>query len=173
MTYNVRFLTAFLAALGLVATSGFAFAPSDDKGQNPKGQSSLGPSKGKKQHKDYSGKALLGDKIKRNGPHKLQDQGNYSAFVNVSKGKITGMRVKHADKGSVPVTKYKTTRNMAQAQTTGAQFASYLVAQSQDLEILWIGYGYIDEWGDESIFWFPFAMIYDGDAGAIDYFPAY
>lgn len=122
MTYNVRFLTAFLAALGLVATSGFAFAPSDDKGQNPKGQLSLGPSKGKKQRKDYSGKALLGDKIKRNGPHKLQEQGSYSAFVNVSKGKITGMRVKHADKGSVPVTKYKTTRNIAQAQTSGAQF---------------------------------------------------
>jgi hypothetical protein len=55
------------------------------------------------------------------------------------------------DKGSVPVTKCKTTKNMARGATSGVQFASYFPAQSQYIGTMWIGYGYIDEWGNESI----------------------
>jgi hypothetical protein len=171
MIRRTRLLATVIAIVGLFAANGFAFAPPDDKGPNAKEQSS--PSKGKKQHKDYSGKTLLGDKIKKDGSHKLQDHGKYSAFVNVSHGKITGMNVKHADMGSVPVTKYKTTKNMGRAPASGIQFASYYQAQSQYIGTMWIGYGYIDEWGDEYIYWFPYAMIYDGDTGAIEYYPAY
>jgi hypothetical protein len=171
MIRKVRTLAGIIAVVGLVAANGYAFAPPDDKGPNTKGQA--GPSKGKKEHKDYSGKALLGDNIKKNGSHKLQDHGKYSASVDVSHGKITGMKVNHADKGAVPVTKYKTTKNMAQAPTSGIQFASYFQAQSQYIGTLWIGYGYIDEWGDEYIYWFPYDMIYDGDTGAIEYYPSY
>jgi hypothetical protein len=83
------------------------------------------------------------------------------------------MHVNHADKGSVAVTKYKTTKHMAKGATSGVQFASYLLAQSQYIGTMWIGYGYIDEWGDEYIYWFPYDMIYDGDTGAIEYYPAY
>ena len=173
MTRRVRVLAAAIAVIGLTAASGFAFAPPDDKGQGPNGQAQGSPSKGKKQHKDFSGKALLGDNIKKNGPHKLQDHGKYSASANVSNGKITGVNVKHADKGSVPVTKYKTTKNMARGATSGVQFASYFPAQSQYIGTMWIGYGYIDEWGDEYIYWFPYVMIFDGDTGAIEYYPAY
>jgi hypothetical protein len=60
-----------------------------------------------------------------------------------------------------------------QAPVSGIQFASYYQAQSQYIGTMWIGYGYIDEWGDEYIYWFPYAMIYDGDTGAIEYYPAY
>jgi hypothetical protein len=173
MMRRARLLAVAVTVVGLVAASGFAFAPPDDKGQNPKAESNGNPSKGKKQHKDFSGKALLGDNIKKNGNHKLQDHGTYSASVNVSKGKITGMNVKHSDRGSVPVTKYKTTKNMAEGPASGIQFASYYYAQSQYIGSIWIGYGYVDEWGDEYVYWFPYDMIFDGDTGAIEYYPAY
>ena len=41
----------------------------------------------------------------------------------------------------------------------------------QDLGTVWIGYSYIDDYGYEVIYWFPYDMIYDGDTGAIEYIP--
>ena len=35
----------------------------------------------------------------------------------------------------------------------------------------WIGYAYIDDNGDEQIYWWPYEMIYDGDTGAVEYVP--
>jgi len=161
-------LLAAVAIVGLVAANGLAFAPSEDRGQ---AHGNL--SKGKPQHTDYSGKALLGDNIRKNGPHELHAHGKYIASVSVSNGKITGLYVEHADNGAVPVTIYKTTKNMARGATSSVQFASYLLALSQNIGTMWIGYGYLDEWGDESIYWFPYDMNGDGDADAIEYSPAY
>ena len=87
--------------------------------------------------------------------------------------KIKGVNVNHADKGNVPVTKYKTTKNMAALATSESPLGSLVPVQSQDMGTVWIGYGYIDEYGDEYIYWFPYEMIYDGDTGAIDYYPAW
>jgi hypothetical protein len=36
----------------------------------------------------------------------------------------------------------------------------------------YIGYSYVDEFGEEEIYWFPYDMILDPDTGAIDYVPA-
>lgn len=172
MTCTARSLVAVCVAVALVTAGGQAFADPKDKGQNPKQQGG-GKSSKEKQHKHYSGKDMLGDKIKTNGSHKIQDHGKFSAFANVSNGKIAGISVKHAEKGDVPVTKYKTTTKMAQGPTSGIMLASYLLAQSQYIGTLWIGYGYIDDYGDEIIYWFPYDMILDGETGAIDYYPSY
>lgn len=120
-------------------------------------------------YKHLNGKDLLGDKIKMDGEHKLHENGKHTAFVTVSNGKITGVRVKHADKGDVRVTKYKSTKKMVEAPDTGIQLASLVV---QYIGTIWIGYSYIDEWGYEVIYWFPYDMIYNGDTGAIEYIPA-
>jgi hypothetical protein len=168
MNRTVSLLAAAVAIVGLVAANSFAFAPSEDRRQ---AHGRL--SKGKQQHTDYSGKALLGDKIRKNGPHKLHDHGKYIASVSVFNGKITGLHVEHADSGAVPVTIYKTTTNMARGATSSVQFASYLVALSQNIGTMWIGYGYLDEWGDEFVYWFPYDMNDAGDAGAIEYSPAH
>jgi hypothetical protein len=178
MVLRLRFLAAVFAVLGLIVAGGSAFGQHKDKdkdkekGQDRKAQTDTKPSKGKKQHKPHSGKDLVGDKIKKNGTHKIHEHGKHSAFVNVSQGKIAGVKVKHAEKGDVPVTKYKTTKKMAEGATSRVQFASLVFAQSQYIGTLWIGYGYIDEWGDEVIYWFPYDMILDGDTGAIEYYPA-
>jgi hypothetical protein len=172
MINRLRILAAIFVVLGLVVVQGSTFAQPDNKGQAQKEQKNAHPSKEKKPHKDFSGKDLVGDKIKTNGQHKIHQHGKFSTFVNVTNGKIAGVNVKHAEKGDVPVTKYKTTKKMAQVPTGGVQFASLVFAQSQYIGTLWIGYAFIDDDGYEVIYWFPYDMILDGDTGAIDYYPA-
>ncbi len=87
----------------------------------------------------------------------------------MSNGKIAGMRVNHESKGDIPVKKYKTNKKMAQAY--GMMHASYQVAQAYDLGTTYIGYAYVDAYGNEVIYWFPYEMILDGATGAIDYVP--
>jgi len=97
--------------------------------------------------------------------------------VVVKNGKVAGVKVKHSEKGDVLVKKYKTktTEKLGQAGGTVMTFASYdpaLLAQTEDLGWTWIGYSFIDDYGDEQIYWFPYDMIYDGDADAVLYVPA-
>jgi hypothetical protein len=35
----------------------------------------------------------------------------------------------------------------------------------------YIGYSYIDDQGNEEIYWFPAEEIYDADTGAVEYVP--
>jgi uncharacterized protein with FMN-binding domain len=119
----------------------------------------------------HNGQQLLGAKLKTNGPHVINKKGNYTASVEVKNGKVAGVHVKHGKKGDVPVRKYKTNKKMGQA---GGHFmhASLLSAQDQYVGTLWIGYAYVDEYGYEEIYWFPYDMILDGDTGAIWFVPA-
>ncbi len=146
-----RFLTAIVVIAGLVALADAAVAAA------------------KADHHD--GKQLLGENIKTNGNHVIHKKGPYTASVEVKDGKVAGVHVKHAKKGDVPVKKYKTNKNMTQA--AGHQFTSMLLTQDQYLGTVWIGYAYVDEYGVETIYWFPYDMILDGITGAVDYVPAY
>ena len=168
MVTTIRFLTAAFAALALAAVGGSALAQPKDK--QPKEQKEGKEKKAKKQ-KHENGKSLVGDKIKTNGKHKFHENGKHASFVTVKDGKISGVSVTHADKGAVPVRKYKTNRKMAEA--SGMQPVSMVLAQSQFLGTTWIGYAYYDDWGDEVIYWFEYEMILDGDTGAVDYVPVY
>ena len=161
MTALLRLAAAFFAVLGLAAIDGSAIAQPKDKERE----------KAVKQHKHHNGKDLLGERKSKDGEHKLHENGKHTAFVSVSKGKITGMRVRHADKGNVAVKKYKTSKKMAGASFGGMQPVSLLLAQVQDLGTVWIGYSYIDDYGNEVIYWFPYDLIYDGDTGAVEYIP--
>jgi hypothetical protein len=120
--------------------------------------------------KHHNGQQLLGDHIKTNGSHVLDKKGNYTASVEVKDGKIAGVHVKHATKGDVPVKKYKTDKKMAQA-SGHILYASFRLAQEY-VGTTYIGYAYVDEYGYEEIYWFPYDMILDGDTGAILYVPA-
>ena len=122
-----------------------------------------------KSHHHHSGKQLLGEKINTNGEHILHKNGNHTVVAQVTNGKIAGVSVNDAKKGNVPVKKYKTKKQMA--NYAGFQYASYSLAQLQDLGETWIGYSYIDDFGDEQIYWFPYEMVLDGDTGAVEYIP--
>lgn len=125
----------------------------------------------KAKHHHQNGKQLLGEKIKHNGNHVINKKGDHTVSVDVKNGKIAAFHVKHAKKGELPVKKYKTEKKMARAD--GLQYASYLLAQAQSLGTVYIGYAYIDEYGDEEIYWYPYEMILDGDTGAVEYIPVY
>ena len=181
MNHVVSKLSLYLAAAALAA-GGAAFAqPKDkdkEKGKDRQTQGdSKGPSGGKekkaKQHKHENGKTLVGDKIKKNGKHEFHKHGKNTAFVDVQDGKIKGVNVKHAEKGDVPVKKYKTNKKMAGLSAGGVMPVNLLLVQAQSLGTVWIGYAYIDDWGDEVIYWFPYEMIWDGDTGAVEYVPIY
>lgn len=172
MNSILRILTASFAALALIAID--APAQAQPKGKDGKEQTEQkGGQKEKKakQHKHQNGKNLVGDKIKKNGKHKFHEHGKHSSFVNVQNGKIAGVTVTHADKGAVPVKKYKTSKKMADASAGGMQRVSLVLAQARYLGSTWIGYAYIDDWGDEIIYWFEYDMVLDGDTGAIEYIP--
>ena len=167
----LRILTASFAALSLVAVD--VPAQAQGKGKDEQKEHQKGGQKKAKQHKHHNGKNLVGDKIKQNGKHKFHEHGKHTAFVNVKNGKIAGVEVTHAEKGAVPVKKYKTNKKMADASAGGLQRASFVLVQAQSLGSTWIGYAYIDDFGDEVIYWFEYEMILDGDTGAVEYVPVY
>jgi hypothetical protein len=146
-----RLLTAIVVIVGLFALGYAAVAAAKADHQN--------------------GQKLLGEKIKTNGNHVIQKKGAYTASVEVKDGKVAGVHVKHAKNGDLPVKKYKTNKNMVPAD--GHQFTSFLSGQDQYLGTVWIGYAYVDEYGVETIYWFPYDMILDGYTGAVEYVPAY
>lgn len=124
---------------------------------------------GKEHHQN--GKQLVGKKIKTNGNHVLQKVGKHTVSVDVVDGKIAGMKVNHSDKGDVPVKKYKTTKKMAQAGDLQLSANPYMLTQNQYLGTTYIGYAFIDDYGNEQIYWYPYEMILDGDTGAVEYYP--
>ncbi|GEM_PF-745057 len=170
-----RYLVAIFAVICLIAMVGSADAQGKGKGKGKEKQKEKQKEKGKHHH--ASGQQLLGDKIKTNGHHVIQKNGKHTVSVNVKDGKIAGVSVKHSEKGDLPVKKYKTTKKMASRTggSNGISFASHrsMLPQIQDLGMTYIGYAYIDDYGDEYIYWFPYEMIYDGDTGAVDYLPLY
>ncbi len=171
MISMLRILTASFAALALIAASPAVQA--QGKGKDAQKEHQKGGGQKAKKAKHHNGKNLVGDKIKQNGKHKFHDHGKHTAFVNVKNGKIAGVEVTHSEKGQVPVKKYKTNKKMADASTGGLQRASFVLAQAQSLGNTWIGYAYIDDYGEEVIYWFEYEMILDGDTGAVEYVPVY
>ena len=159
MNRSYRVLATTLAVAAMIAVVSPAYAKGKGKAHQPR---------------QHSGQQLLGDKIHTNGKHVIDRVGKHTVSVVVKDGKVTGVSVKHSDKGDVAVKKYKTTQKMTQAGGSVTTFASYdpaLLAQSQDLGTMWIGYSFIDDYGYEDIYWFPYEMIYDGDTGAVLYVP--
>ena len=94
-------------------------------------------------------------------------------IVSIVSFHIRGVSVRNADTGNVPVKKYKTNKKMADASVGGVMPVNLILAQAYSVGTTWIGYAYIDEYGEEVIYWFEYEMIYDGDTGAVDYVPIY
>ena len=129
--------------------------------------------KGKGKQKHNNGQQLVGAKIKTNGRHAIDKKGEFTASVDVQNGKIAGLHVNHPKKGEVAVKKYKTNKKMAQGVQSPYRNAAFVLVQDQYLGTTYIGYAYIDDYGYEEIYWFPYDMILDGDTGAVLYEPAY
>jgi len=161
MNFARRHFSLLVVVCGLSSASELAFAaPKDEKNEK----------KGKK-HVQNDGKKLAGGKMKQDGKHEIAKKRGHTVSVDVKGGKIAGVQVKHDKKGDVPVKKYRTAKKMVSA--TGMHYASFQLAQAYSLGTTYIGYAYIDDYGYEEIYWFPYEMIYDGETGAVDYIPVY
>jgi hypothetical protein len=120
-------------------------------------------------HQHHAGHQLLGDKINTNGKHEIHKRGDHTIHAHVVNKKISHVSVTHRTKGEVPVKKYKTSKKHFTAEVeTLVQPASYQVAQAS---IVYVGYAYTDDAGEQYIYWFPAEMIVDPFTGAVDYVP--
>ena len=162
-----RLLSVLFAATGLVVFTSATLAA------KPEGNAANGKHQNAHQNKAHhqNGKQLLGEKIKTNGHHVIDQKGNVTASIEVKDGKIVGLHARHAKKGDLPVRKYKSSQKMARVD--GLQGAAHLMTVQYDQYVgtTYIGYAYYDDYGDEQIYWFPVDMIIDGDTGAIEYVP--
>src|SRR5580658_2105800 len=117
----------------------------------------------------HDAKQLLRDKS--DGRHDIDHHGKYTASVEMKNGKVHGMHVRHSEKGEIALKKYKTNRKMALNAPGHVVYASLEPGMFQDLGTVYIGYSYIDDNGDEQIYWYPAEMVEDPYTGAIDYVP--
>ena len=175
MTHTLRHLAIAASALALFAVGPTALAQPKDKGADQPMQKEGGGKEQKgggqqkaKQHKHHDGKALLGNK--KDGKHEFHKNGKFAASADMRGGKVAGVSVKHADKGDVPVTKYKTNKPITELTDRG-QPALFVPAQY--VGTTYIGFAYVDDYGYEVIYWFPYDMVLDPYTGAVEYVPAY
>ena len=147
---RIQLITAMVVVFGLFAVCDAVAAPTA------------------KHHNHHDGKQLVGDNLKHDGHHDIDHKGKYTTSVDVKNAKIADVHVKHSEKGEIPVKKYKTNKKMAQLRGH-IVYASFVAAQMEDMGTVYIGYAYIDDYGNEEIYWFPYDMIVDGDTGAVEY----
>jgi hypothetical protein len=124
-----------------------------------------------KKQNHHDGHRLVAAKLKTDGHHDIEKKGHYTASVESKGGKIAAFHVVHDTKGQIPVKKYKTNKKMAQATSWHLTYASFALPQDTDMGTVYIGYSYIDDDGNEEIYWFPAEEIVDGDTGAVEYVP--
>lgn len=119
----------------------------------------------------HDGHRLLGGNLTTAGSRSIDKKGDNAIAVELKNGKIAGFRVTRAAGGNVPVRKVWSSKRMAKLQTAGLQTASFDLGHDPYLEMVYIGYAFLDESGEEHVYWFPVDMILDGEAGASEYVP--
>jgi myo-inositol-hexaphosphate 3-phosphohydrolase len=124
-----------------------------------------------KKQNHHDGHRLVAAKLKTDGHHDIDKKGHYAASVDSKGGKIAKFHVVHDTKGEIPVKKYKSNKKMAQATGSRLIYTSFALAQDTDMGTVYIGYSYVDDDGNEEIYWFPEEEILDGDTGAVEYVP--
>ena len=88
-----------------------------------------------KEKRHFNGKALLGDKIKQNGKHKIHKAGNADVFAEVSNGKVVNVSA-----AGMQVKKVKTTQKLAETSPK-LILASMQLAQA---DVYYYGYWVYD-----------------------------
>jgi hypothetical protein len=124
-----------------------------------------------KKQNHHDGKQLVAAKLKTDGHHDIDKKGHYTSSVESKGGKIAAFHVVHDTKGNIPVKKYKTNKKMVQATGSHLTYASFALAQGEDMGTVEIGYSYVDDDGNEEIYWFPAEEVLDPDTGAVEYVP--
>ena len=102
-----------------------------------------------KEKKHFDGRALLGDKIKQNGKHKIHKAGNVDVFAEVNNGKVISVSAP-----GMQVKKVKSREKLAET-TPGLILAGMRVAQA---DVNYYGYWVYDPVYDY-YYWFPADLV--------------
>jgi hypothetical protein len=113
-----------------------------------------------KEKHHLNGQALLGDKIKQNGKHKLHTAGKVDVFAEVNNGKVVGVTAP-----GMQVKKVKSRQKLAET-TPSLILASLQLAQT---DVYYYGYWVYDPVADY-YYWFPTDVVIV-DSSWIDYVP--
>ena len=108
-----------------------------------------GTSFAKGPHRHHNGHDLLGEKLKKNGKHAVGKAGNESVIAEVADGKVVSMSA-----GSLPVSKVKTNKKMADAGTGNFHLAAF--GETQMAQVVEVYYGYCFDSGQYvDCYWYP------------------
>jgi hypothetical protein len=113
-----------------------------------------------KEKHHLNGQALLGDKIKQNGRHKIHTAGKIDVFADVNNGKVTGVSA-----AGMQVKKVRSRQKLAQTSPDVIR-ASMQLAQA---DTYYYGYWVYDPVADY-YYWFPADLVVV-DATWVDYVP--
>jgi hypothetical protein len=113
-----------------------------------------------KEKHHLNGQALLGDKIKQNGRHKIHTAGKVDVFADVNNGKVMGVSA-----AGMQVKKVRSRQKLAQT-TPEVIRASMQLAQA---DTYYYGYWVYDPVADY-YYWFPADLVVV-DATWVDYAP--
>jgi hypothetical protein len=136
---NRRIVLGIIASASTMGTSGVALA---------------------KEKHHLNGQALLGDKIKQNGKHKIHTAGKVDVFAEVNNGKVVGVSA-----AGMQVKKVKSRQKLAETMP-GLILASLQLAQT---DVYYYGYWVYDPVADY-YYWFP-ADVVIVDTTWVDYVP--
>lgn len=113
-----------------------------------------------KEKHHLNGQALLSDKIKQNGRHKIHTAGKVDVFADVNNGKVTGVSA-----AGMQVKKVRSRQKLAQTSPEVIR-ASMQLAQA---DTYYYGYWVYDPVADY-YYWFPADLVVV-DATWVDYVP--
>lgn len=134
---NRRIALGIIASASTIGTSGVALA---------------------KEKHHLNGQALLGDKIKQNGKHKIHTAGKVDVFAEVNNGKVVGVSA-----AGMQVKKVKSRQKLAETMP-GLILTSLQLAQA---DVYYYGYWVYDPVADY-YYWFP-ADVVIVDTTWVDY----
>src|SRR5947209_1443699 len=111
-------------------------------------------------HRHHAGDAQLGNRINKNGKHALHKVGHHTAHAHVQGGKVKHISIDHKTKGGVAVKKFKTRKNVAQADSADGYHFVSAEAEAMQFTVL-VGWGFTDgfRW---YFFWFPVNQVQGG-----------
>jgi hypothetical protein len=113
-----------------------------------------------KENYHLNGKALLGERIKQNGKHKIHTAGKVDVFAEVNNGKVVGVSA-----AGMQVKKVKSRQKLAET-SPGLILASMQLAQT---DVYYYGYWVYDPVADY-YYWFTSDVVIV-DASWVDYVP--
>lgn len=141
--------------------------PKDQKQQKGGGAEK----KAKHQHKHANGKALLGDKLKKDGKHSVGKLANREVTAEVRGGKVRDMQA-----GDLPKKRVRTKTQMAAFEDGGVLRVAWTPAaaglQLAQYEDYWYGYCF-DTGYDFECYWYPASEVDYQDYTWEDYDPYY